>query len=301
MAVWPDDGWWRMCMKPELYIKAACVNAEGPVWDADTDTLYFIDVEAGKIFSYTGGGLLSWDAGEQVGCAVLREGGGMIAALRSGFYEVDFPYGHKRLIHDPERHIPGNRFNDGKVDPAGRLLAGTMALSSEEGDPPTGALYCLNTDGSVEKRIENVYLSNGLAWSADGHILYHVDTTQRTVTRYEYDPGTGFLYRPAVVIRVPEALGYPDGMTIDSEGMLWIALWGGGAVSRWDPETGKLKEKYDLPVLNVSSCCFGEKDMDTLFITTASQGTDMERYPLAGSIFRMKARIAGAASMKYKG
>ena len=288
-------------MKPELYIQAGCINAEGPVWDESTGTLYFIDVEAGKIFSHSGGRLISWDAGEQIGCAVLRERGGMIAALKSGLYEVDFPYGGKKLIQDPERHIPGNRFNDGKVDPAGRLLAGTMALSSKESDPPSGALYCLNTDGSVEKRIGNIYLSNGLAWSGDGRLFYHVDTTARTVTRYDYDPETGSMSNPEAVIRVPEALGFPDGMTIDHQGMLWIALWGGGAVSRWNPLTGELLEKYELPVQNVSSCCFGGKDMDLLFITTASQDTDMEKYPLAGSIFMMKTRVKGAASRKYKG
>ena len=288
-------------MKAEQYIHVRCVNAEGPVWDETTGTLYFVDIEAGKIFSYAGGRLTSWDAGEQVGCAVLRERGGMIAALKSGFYEVDFPEGGKRLIQDTENKIPGNRFNDGKVDPAGRLLAGTMPLSAKETDPPSGALYCLNTDGSVEKRIDHVSLSNGLAWSGDGHVFYHIDTNRRTVTRYDYDPETGSMHHPAVVIRVSEELGYPDGMTIDSEGMLWIALWGGCAVSRWNPGTGEMIERYTLPVRNVSSCCFGGKDMDTLFITTASQGTDLEKYPLAGSVFMMKTAVTGAFSMKYKG
>ena len=288
-------------MKPELYIRSNCINAEGPVWDENTDTLFFIDVEAGNIFSYSHDNLLAWNAGEKVGCAVLRDRGGMIAALGSGIYEVDFPNGGKHLIADPERHIPGNRFNDGKVDPAGRLLAGTMAVSPKPGDPPAGALYCLDTDGSVTKRIDHVYLSNGLAWNEAGDAFYHIDTTARTVTRYDYDPDTGLMRNPEVIIHVPQSLGYPDGMTIDEQGMLWIALWGGGAVSRWNPDTGELLEKYPLPVQNVSSCCFGGRGMDTLFITTASQETDLEKYPLAGSVFRMKAGITGAKSMKYRG
>ena len=288
-------------MKPELYIRSNCINAEGPVWDPESQTLYFIDVEGGKIFSYKDECLLSWDAGEQIGCAVLRENGGMIAALKSGLYAVDFPDGGKHFLADPESDIPGNRFNDGKVDPAGRLLAGTMPLSSEPGDPPAGALYCLDTDGNVTQKIDHVYLSNGLAWSFDGSLFYHIDTNARTVTRYRYDLAAGGLSDPQVIIRVPEEAGYPDGMTIDEEGKLWIALWGGSAVSRWDPRTGKMIEKYELPVPNVSSCCFGGSDMDTLFITTASQGTDPEVYPLAGNVFCMKPGVKGAPSMKYRG
>ena len=287
-------------MKPELYITANCINAEGPVWDEASGTLYFIDVEAGKIFSYRDGKLTSWEAGEQIGCAVLREEGGMIAALKSGLYIVDFPNGGKQFLADPEADIPTNRFNDGKADPAGRLLAGTMALSSKAGDPPTGALYRLEADGSVSKLIDQVYLANGLAWNADGSIFYFIDTTARTVTRYGYDLDTGRLSDPKVVIRVPEETGHPDGMTIDEDGNLWIALWGGGAVSKWDPETGRMLEKYELPVLNVSSCCFGGENMDTLFITTASQDTDMEKYPLAGNVFRMKPGVKGAVSRKVR-
>lgn len=286
-------------MKPELFIKSECINAEGPVWDDETGTLYFIDVEAGRIFSYKDGKLLSWEAGEQIGCAVLKKGGGMIAALKSGLYEVDFPNKGKRFLCDPESDLPGNRFNDGKVDPAGRLLAGTMALSSKEGDGPTGALYCLDADGTVTKRIGNVYLSNGMAWSADGGTFYYIDTTARTVTRYRYDMPSGLISDPEVIIRIPDEEGYPDGMTIDEEGMLWIALWEGSAISRWNPDTGKLLAKYEMPVQNVSSCCFGGADMDTLFITTASQGTDMTRYPLAGNVFCMKPGVKGALSHKY--
>ena len=288
-------------MKPELYIKSNCINAEGPVWDEETGTLYFIDVEAGKIFSWKDEKLTAWEAGEQIGCAVLREKGGMIAALRSGLYEVDFPDGGKRLLADPESEIPGNRFNDGKVDPAGRLLAGTMALSSQAGDPPTGALDSLDINGSVSKLIPDVYLSNGLAWSADGSVLFHVDTTAQTVTRYEYNVAAGTVSDPEVVIRVPDGLGFPDGMTIDSEGKLWIALWRGHAISRWDPETGEMLAKYELPALNVSSCCFGGVGMDTLFITTASQDTDMTQYPMAGNVFCMKPGVRGALSNKYRG
>ncbi len=286
-------------MKPELYIRSECINAEGPVWDETDNTLYFVDVEKGQILSYRNEQLLSWDAGEQVGCAVLKKDGGMIAALKSGLYEVDFPNGGKHFLCDPEAALPQNRFNDGKVDPAGRLLAGTMALSSNEGDAPAGSLYCLDTDGTVSKKLGNIYLSNGMAWSEDGSIFYYIDTTAQTVTRYRYEVSSGQISGPEIIIRVPEEEGHPDGMTIDEEGMLWIALWGGGAVSRWDPNTGQMLQKIQLPVLNVSSCCFGGVNMDTLFITTASQDTDKTKYPLAGNVFCMKPGVRGALSGKY--
>ena len=287
--------------QPELYIRSECINAEGPVWDDTTGTLYFIDVEAGRIFSWKDGKLTSWEAGERVGCAVLREQGGILAALESGFYEVDFPDGGKTFVADPEADLPGNRFNDGKVDPSGRLLAGTMALASKEGDGPTAALYSLDPDKTVTKRIPDVYLSNGLAWTGDGRKMYFIDTTPHTVTAYRYDPESGNLSDPEVIIRVPEEMGSPDGMTIDEEGKLWIALWGGSAISRWDPETGELLEKIPLPAKNVSSCCFGGENRDELFITTASQDTDKTEYPLAGNVFRLFPGVKGARSFKYKG
>ena len=159
-------------MKPELFIKSECINAEGPVWDDETGTLYFIDVEAGRIFSYKDGKLLSWEAGEQIGCAVLKKGGGMIAALKSGLYEVDFPNKGKRFLCDPESDLPGNRFNDGKVDPAGRLLAGTMALSSKEGDGPTGALYCLDADGHKKNRQCIPFQRHGMERRRRNFLLY---------------------------------------------------------------------------------------------------------------------------------
>ena len=288
--------------KPELYIQSHCINAEGPVWDDRTQTLYFIDVEAGRIFSYKDGQLTRWDVGEKIGCAVLRENGGMLAGLQSGIYEVDFPDGWKKLLTDPEADLPGNRFNDGKVDPRGRFLAGTLTMAAPPGEKgPMAALYRLDRkekEWEAVKVVDKVGLANGLAWSADGKNLFFVDTDRGTVTRYDYDPETGAVGRGEVVIRVPAEMGHPDGMTIDEEGKLWIALWGGCAVTRWDPETGEMLERHEVPALCVSSCCFGGPDMDTLFITTASEQTDLEKYPLAGSVFRMKTSVRGAKSVR---
>ena len=289
-------------MKPELLIESHCINAEGPVWDAETQTFYFIDVEAGKIFSFKDGILTVWEAGEKVGFAVLRENGGVIAGLQSGFCAVDFPNGGKEVLADPESDLPGNRFNDGKVDPRGRVFGGTLSMTKPEGvTGPMAALYRLDkTDEGFRavRVIDKVGLANGLAWSADRTKFYFVDTDASTVTEYAYDIETGAVGEGRVIISVPLEMGFPDGMTIDAEGKLWIALWQGCAVSRWDPETGKMLEKYELPAKNVSSCCFGGPEMDTLFITTASQDTDTSEYPLAGNVFCMKPGVKGEPSYR---
>ena len=155
-----------MSVKPELWIKSDCINAEGPVWDETTGTFYFIDVEAGKIFSYKDEVLTAWEAGERVGCAVPCEDGTVIAGLESGIYAVDFPNGGKTFLSDPEKDLPGNRFNDGKADPAGHFLGGTLTMGSSEEDPAKAALYRLDRteDGrfSTEQLIGNVKLANGL-------------------------------------------------------------------------------------------------------------------------------------------
>ena len=291
-------------MNPELFIRSNCINAEGPLWDERQQTFYFIDVEAGKVFSFKDGKLTSWEAGEKVGFAVLRENGGMIAGLASGIYAVDFPNGGKRLMVSPEADLPGNRFNDGKVDPFGRLFAGTMTMiRPEEAKGPLAALYRLDCSGNeyrARKVIGQVGLSNGLAWSSDRKKFFYVDTDFHTISEYDYDPDTGEIGKGRVIIRVPDQMGYPDGMTVDENGKLWIALWGGGAVSQWDPGTGELLLKIALPVKNVSSCCFGGPEMDILFITTASQGTDLKQYPLAGNVFCMKAGVRGERSWRAK-
>ena len=291
-------------MKPELFIQSNCINAEGPVWDDRTQTFYFIDVEAGKIFSYKDEKLTVWEAGEKVGFAVLRERGGVVAGLQSGFCAVDFPDGGFEILADPEKDLPGNRFNDGKADPFGRLFGGTLTMTRPEGaEGPLAALYRLDKkeDGfEAVKVIDRVGLSNGLAWNADRTKMYFVDTDEGTVSEFAYHPENAELGERRVIIRVPSEMGFPDGMSIDENGKLWVALWNGGAITQWDPETGELLQKIELPAKNVSSCCFGGPDMDILFITTASQDTDMTQYPLAGNVFCMKPGVKGEKSYRAK-
>ncbi len=288
-------------MKAELFAQVGCVNAEGPVWDEETGTLWFIDVEAGAIFSAHENNVKRLPVGEKIGTmALCRNSGRLIMAVQSGIYLMDPVTGKREKLGDPEEDLPQNRFNDGKADPAGRFLAGTLSMDQDENPGARAALYSVSKDGPVRKLISDVVLANGLTWSADGKTFYFIDTGRAAVTHFDYDLATGDISNGRVVITVPAEMGVPDGMTIDDEGMLWIALWGGCAVSRWNPATGELLEKIDVPALNVSSCCFGGPDMSDLFITTASQDTDMSAYPLAGNVFIAHPGVRGSRMYKYE-
>ena len=209
------------------------------------------------------------------------------------------------LIHDPEADKPENRFNDGKCDCSGRFWAGTMSkkLDSGYGDSgPAGSVYCLEPDLRISRKIENVTISNGLGWSPDNGTLYYIDSPTKTVAAYDFDRRNGGISRKRVVVELPDGfVGMPDGMCVDAEGMLWIALWGGAGVTRWDPATGGLLQKLAVPALNVTSCVFGGTKLDELFITTARLGTDTQAYPLAGGLFRVKPGVTGLPPFAFAG
>ena len=166
---------------------------------------------------------------------------------------------------------------------------------------PDSALYCMDAEHEVKTMLTGVIQGNGLAWSADTKKFYFIDTQKFCVQEFDYDIEKNELSNGRVCVEVPSEMGIPDGMTIDDEGMLWVALWGGKAVARYDPATGAMLEKVELPALNVTSCCFGGEKLDELYITTASLGTDLKEYPLAGGVFKIKPGVTGRPSYKFKG
>lgn len=229
------------------------------------------------------------DVGEHISAVVPYLEHEVIVALFSGLYRLNIQTGVKTLIHDPEEGRPGNRFNDGKCDPAGRFLAGTMSLHDES---EQGALYSLSTDGKVSLLIDKVTTSNGLAWSADQSTLYFIDTPTLEIVSFDYNGAEGTISNKQVVATVDESEGYPDGMTIDAEGMLWVARWGGQRISRIDPASGEVIGEVSLPVNCVTSCAFGGTALDELYITTA-QDDDSADQPLAGGLFIVKPGVKG--------
>jgi len=222
-------------------------------------------------------------------------------AVYEGFASYDLEQQKLTLLHNPEAHLPHNRFNDGKCDPAGRFWAGTMEYSFKEN---RGTLYCLDRDGSVRKMLGDIGISNGLAWSLDGSVMYYIDTLTSAVRAFDFDMETGAIRNERTAIRVPEEMGHPDGMTIDAEGMLWIALWGGGQVGRWNPDNGELLTSISCPVSLTTACAFGGKELDTLYITSAVDdlsGEQLEKEPHAGGLFAVRPGCQGIAAYRFGG
>lgn len=291
-------------MNVELVLDTKCIIGEGPSWDERTNTLYFIDLLGSKIFSYDGATLRQMQLEENLGAAVVREQGGMMAVTVTGYHEVTFPDGPVRQITDPEATRENSRFNDGKCDAKGRFWAGTMSreLDSGYGDvPPESALWCMEPDGTVSKKLDHVIQGNGMVWSSDNRKMYFIDSQRYTVQEFDFDLERGSISNGRVVVEVPRHMGMPDGMTMDRNNHLWIGLWGGGAVSCWDPATGKLLQTIPIPAKNVTACTFGGPAMDELYITTASLDTDSREFPHAGSVFRIKMPVAGVPSYRFQG
>lgn len=274
-----------------IVIDAKAKLGEGPSWDQRSQRLLWVDIEGYQLHMYYPSTHedRTIDIGEHVSAVVPYLENEVIVALISGLYRLNLTTGEKFIIHDPEEGRPGNRFNDGKCDPAGRFLAGTMSLN---GESEQGAFYSLNTEGNVSLLIDEVSTSNGLAWSADHSTLYYIDTPTLEIVSFDYDINEGTISNKQVVATVDESEGYPDGMTIDAEGMLWVARWGGQRVSRIDPTSGKVIAEVSLPVNCVTSCAFGGEHLDELYITTA-QDDDSADQPLAGGLFMVKPGVKG--------
>jgi sugar lactone lactonase YvrE len=286
---------------PELVLDAKAQLGEGPCWDAASRTLYWINIYAGEIHAYspeTGSDRVI-PIGETVGCIAPTKDGGLIIASQSGISLLDPMTGLRKTLARPESGMPGNRFNDGKCDPAGRFLAGTMDNAEVEA---SGSLYSLAPAGTLKTLLTGVRISNGLAWSPDLATLYYIDTPTRTVMAFTYDLTTGELSQPREAIHVSEELGWPDGMTSDTDGNLWVAMWGGAALTKWDPVSGRLLQTIPIPALNVTSCAFGSEGLTDLYVTSARKGMSNEqlaKYPLTGGLYCLQTDVKGMPTYFY--
>ena len=272
----------------EPVVEHRCELGEGPLWDVDRQLIHWLDIEKGQIHSFNPvtARFTSINVHQRIGCIAFREGTTeFIAGLENGFATIHPETGTVSLITDPEAHLPGNRFNDGKCDPSGRFWAGTMSMTEQTG---AGNLYTLGEHHTVSKKIAGVTISNGMAWSINHKTFYYIDTPTQAITAWDFDHIEGTISSKRTIIKIPETEGSPDGMTIDAEGMLWVAHWGGSQLSRWDPGTGKKLLSVPLPVSRVTSCTFGGSNLDDLYITTAKTGMDKHEeisQPHAGKLF----------------
>lgn len=288
----------------ELVLDIKATLGEGPSWDAEQQLLYWVDIpnQHIHIFNPQDGSDHILTMPSSVGAVVPRASGGLVAALKDGFYAVDMETGETQLLaRSPDADDPykGLRFNDGKCDAAGRLLAGTLS-----GERHVSKLYRLQNDLRVETLIEGVSISNGIAWSPDHRTMYYVDSPTKEVVAYDYDLDTGVISNKRVVIKTPEDQGVPDGMTSDAEGMLWVAQWGGYRVNRWNPYTGECLQSIEIPAAHVTSCVFGGVDLNDLYITCARDGLSEEQLqaqPQAGGLFRVRTHVQGMPTYAFQG
>lgn len=285
-----------------LVLDSKVFLGEGPLWDAEKKSLWWINIFEGELFCFhpESGENTQYKMGQQIGTVVLQESGGVAVALENGFYSFDPESSELTAIADPESDKPGNRFNDGKCDPAGRFWAGTMEKVEEQA---TGALYCLEGSGACECKETGIFISNGIVWTADQKTMYYIDSPTRKVDAYDYDVDSGQITNRRTAFEIPEGMGYPDGMSIDADNNLWIAMWAGWGVVKFDPKNGEVLEKIELPVANVTACAFAGDDLNELYITTARKGNSEEelaKQPHAGSLFHAKVDVIGTTFQEFK-
>lgn len=283
-------------------LEARAEIGECPIWDSASERLYWIDSPRRLIhrFDPQTGENESWEAPEIVGSYALRKGGGLVAALKSGFYSFDETSRVWTPIFLPKDEPGENRFNDGRTDPAGRFWAGTM---SDQRRLPSGSLYCLDTDLSCRALVSEIIMSNGLCWSPDGTVMYHADTFRRTMWSYRFDGKTGAVSDRRVFFEASGDMGVPDGAITDRDGFVWLAMWGGWSVLRLDPE-GRIERKIEMPVAQPTCPCFGGKEFGTLYVTSARFGLDqtkLQKQPRAGSIFALDIGVRGLPSIQFAG
>lgn len=282
-----------MTTQPTRVQAPVCTLGEGPVWDARDQSLYWVDIPESRVHQIAAdGSLSSWDTGQPVGTVVPRASGGLAVAVRDGFMALDPVSGALTTLAEVERDKPGNRMNDGTCDRAGRFYAGTMALDET---PGAGALYRLDPDLGVTTLLTGVGISNGIGWSPDERLMYYIDSQVHRVDVFDYDPATGQIGGRRPFAAVGEDGVVPDGLTVDADGGVWVAVWGGYAVLHHDP-AGKVIEAVDLPAARVSSCVFGGPDLDRLYITTAAGPGES-----AGALFVCEPGVTGQPSHPFRG
>ena len=294
-------------MSPETPAVRCVVDArntlgEVPVWDVAEQALYWVDIEGRLLQRYepATGAVERWRFDERVCALALRERGGLVLALASGFAFFEPATGEIRRLAAPEAHLPRNRMNDGKCDRRGRFWAGTM----DDGlAAPSGALYRLDPDLSCHRMAEGIGISNSLAWSPDDRVFYFADSLRRTVFAYDYDLDSGAIANRRILTDCADQPGTPDGSTVDAEGFLWNAQWDGWRLVRYSPD-GRVDRVVALPVQKPTSCTFGGADLRTLFVTSAVwdlAGDALAAQPHAGGVLALDVGVPGLPEPRFAG
>lgn len=288
-------------MQVKTLYPSQCILAEGPLWHQERNSCFWVDIERGVLYEYGWNSqtVNTWSFDHRLTMVIQAKDNEVILALDRSIARFDLQTEQLQWLVHLEPDLPNNRCNDGACDSQGRIWVGTMALDIAAG---AASLYCINKDGAVSKKIPQVTISNGIAWTADDRTLYYIDTPTRKVQAYHFDKVTGDIAIDRTAIEIPEDMGSPDGMAIDGKGMLWIAHYGGFGVYRWNPKTGEFLEKIEVPVPHVTSCAFVGEKLDKLMITTARENLseeDLQKYPESGDVFVADVKVHGIAVHRY--
>ncbi|RIV17124.1 SMP-30/gluconolactonase/LRE family protein [Alicyclobacillaceae bacterium I2511] len=291
------DSWQEL----QLVVDKRAELGEGPSWDKINKRLLWVDIFGQKIHAFypETGEQREWKEEAYVTSVVPVLDQGVVVTLPHGIYRVDLADSSSTLLAEVELDRLGNRCNDAKCDPQGRLWVGTMDRTERQ---PTGNLYRLSKAGPLRQVVSGVTISNGLAWSPDGQVMYYIDSPTHQVMAYDFDSVSGGIAHPRVAVTVPPQLGMPDGMTVDAQGTLWVCLWGGSRVTQWNPLDGQLLGEILIPAPNVTSCAFAGDSLDELYITTARTGLNAEtlaQFPHTGGLFRVKTRVPGLPTQAF--
>jgi len=282
------------------FLSSQNILGESPLWNNDEGALYWVDIAGKSINRF-------WMENQQhdvfnldveVSVIAFREAGGVVLAGSDGFSFWDTETNLLEFISDPEANKPEARFNDGKVDHRGRFWAGTMTIEGA-----TSSLYRMDADTSIHQMDTNLTISNGVGWSPDNKIMYFSDSMHYVIYAYDYDLDRGVISNRRDYVKVSEDYGIPDGLTVDSEGYVWCAFYSGGVVTRFDP-AGKIVQEVRLPVSQPTSCVFGGKNYNELYVTSAWNGLDEEaraKEPLAGDLFMIWTDVPGLPEPKFAG
>lgn len=289
-------------MTVDCVLDARARLGEGPLWHPGEQALYWVDITAPALrrLDPASGRDESWPLPAAIGCFAFREAGGLVVALQTGLALLDPASGALTPLVRPAQEPPGNRFNDGKCDRAGRFFAGTM---DDAEAACTGALYRLDPDLSLHHMRGDVFISNGLGWSSDDRVMYFTDSPRREIRAYDYDIATGAMTGERVFARIAPDAGFPDGLCVDAEDHVWSAHWGGARLTRWRPD-GTIERVVPMPVPQPTSCCFGGPGLATLYVTSARKGLDeaaLAAYPLSGGVFALEPGVRGQPTAFFAG
>jgi xylono-1,5-lactonase len=285
-------------IEPECIWPLGATLGEGPVWHAENNALYFVDIKERKVHrcGEDGGLRQSWSLPDEVGFALPMRGGDFVCGLPGQLMRFSFDSGALDLLHEVETDLPGNRLNDGYIDRHGALWFGSMDNAEVQA---SGSLYRVQRKGPPRRKDKGYVITNGPSCSPDGRTFYHTDTLEKTVYAFDIDDA-GHLTNKRVFVRIAGE-GYPDGTTVDSDGAVWIALFAGARIERYSAQ-GELIDTVPMPCSNITKIAFGGHDLRTVFVTTARKGLSAEALvtqPLAGGLFRFRVPTPGQIQHQF--